>query len=75
MTVQECLEIAIRGRQPRRFFDLQHEFAAGRPVGARRDDEEMGGVREDPGDRSGSRSVTRTGGEQRRDAVGVQRAA
>ena len=41
VAVQERLEVAERRRQPGRLLDLEHELAAGRPVGARRDHEQV----------------------------------
>ena len=43
--MQERLEVAVGGRQPGRLLDLEHELAAGRPVGARGDDDAAGARR------------------------------
>ena len=46
--VQEGLEVAIGRRQPRCLLDLEDELTAGRPVGARRDHEQVGRRRRGP---------------------------
>ena len=51
--VQERLEVAIGGRQPRGLFDLEDELAAGRRSAPGRDDEQVVGVGEAGGDRLG----------------------
>ena len=51
------LQVAVGRRQPGRLLDLEDQLAAGRPVGARRDDQQVGGagasvaaIRSAPGD-------------------------
>ena len=54
MAVEERLEVAVGRRQPRRLLDLEDELAAGRPVRAGRDDQQVGRV-----GRAGRRSARR----------------
>ena len=59
VAVEERLEVAVGGRQPRRLLDLEHELSPRGPIRTRGDDEQVRGVGQRPGDPLGAGLVVR----------------